>query len=99
VITTAPSGSARGFFFGVTTLYKMTVGELKDLIETYPDDMEVRIAGSPNWPFEYTILAVVSSELFKADEDCKDGGDDENLVRHPSTWIAPRAPILYLVKG
>lgn len=69
----------------------MTVGELKDLIEIYPDDMEVRIAGSLNCPVEYTILAVVSSELFKADEDCKDSGDDENVDRHPFTWTAPRA--------
>ena len=33
----------------------MTVNELKDLLEFYDGDMEVRFASQPNWPFEYSI--------------------------------------------
>ena len=33
----------------------MTINELKDLLEFYDGDMEVRFASQPNWPFEYSI--------------------------------------------
>ena len=33
----------------------MTVDELRDVLECYDGDMEVRFASQPNWPFEYSI--------------------------------------------
>ena len=37
----------------------MTINELKDLLEFYDGDMEVRFASQPNWPFEYSIIDAV----------------------------------------
>lgn len=33
----------------------MTVGELKDLLDGLDDDVEIRLAMQPAWPFEYSI--------------------------------------------
>ena len=33
----------------------MTVGELKELLEDLDDDVDVRLAMQPSWPFEYSI--------------------------------------------
>lgn len=33
----------------------MTVEELKEMLEEMDDDKEIRFAGQPNWPFEYSI--------------------------------------------
>lgn len=45
----------------------MTVGELKEVLDQMDDDIEVRLAMQPSWPFEYTIndYAVIEGE----DED------------------------------
>jgi hypothetical protein len=45
----------------------MTVGELKDLLEGLDDDIEVRLAMQPAWPFEYSIDD--SCLIEKEDED------------------------------
>ncbi len=37
----------------------MTVDELKEILEYYDGDMEVRFASQPNWPFEYSITDAV----------------------------------------
>ena len=33
----------------------MTIGELKEVLQDLDDDMDVRLAMQPFWPFEYTI--------------------------------------------
>jgi hypothetical protein len=33
----------------------MTVGELKELLDGLDDDVDVRLAMQPSWPFEYSI--------------------------------------------
>lgn len=38
----------------------MTVQELIQELEQYPDDMEVLLAQQPTWPLEYSIHGVVS---------------------------------------
>jgi len=43
----------------------MTVDELKEVLEYYDGDMEVRFASQPNWPFEYSINDAV---LVKTDD-------------------------------
>lgn len=41
----------------------MTVGELKNLLESFDDETEVRFASQPNWPFEYEIEDAVLADL------------------------------------
>ena len=45
----------------------MTVSELKEILEHYDDDMEVRFASQPNWPFEYSILDAVMVHVDEED--------------------------------
>jgi hypothetical protein len=45
----------------------MTVSELKRILEHYDDDMEVRFASQPNWPFEYSILDAVLAHVDEED--------------------------------
>lgn len=45
----------------------MTVSELKEILEHYDDDMEVRFASQPNWPFEYSILDAVMAHVDEED--------------------------------
>lgn len=45
----------------------MTVSELKEILEHYDDDMEVRFASQPNWPFEYSILDAVLAHVDEED--------------------------------
>ncbi len=36
----------------------MTVAALRDLLENYSDDTEVRLMTQPSWPFEWSIAGV-----------------------------------------
>ena len=45
----------------------MTVSELKEILEHYDDNMEVRFASQPNWPFEYSILDAVLAHVDEED--------------------------------
>ena len=45
----------------------MTVSELKEILEHYDDDMEVRFASQPNWPFQYSILDAVLAHVDEED--------------------------------
>ena len=45
----------------------MTVSELKEILEHYDDDMEVRFASQPSWPFEYSILDAVLAHVDEED--------------------------------
>jgi|TARA_R110000751_G_scaffold94798_5_gene185074 hypothetical protein len=38
----------------------MTVNDLKEVLEYYDGDMEVRFASQPNYPFEYSINDAVA---------------------------------------
>lgn len=40
----------------------MTVGELKQYLSDLPDDNEVRLMMQPNYPLEYSIESVVTSD-------------------------------------
>ncbi len=54
----------------------MNVGELKELLEGLDDEVEVRIAHQPSWPFEYSIGRVVEVDLSEDPEDEEDSDDD-----------------------
>jgi len=51
----------------------MTVGELLELLSVLPEEMEVKLATQPAWPFEYSIAG---AELV----------DDEEGI--PALWLA-----------
>ncbi|MCO5252604.1 MAG: hypothetical protein M9949_14445 [Candidatus Kapabacteria bacterium] len=45
----------------------MRVSELKEILENLDDDMEVRVASQPNYPFEYAIDGAVSGAELELD--------------------------------
>ena len=47
----------------------MTVNELKERLDYYDGDMEVRFASQPSWPSEYSINDIVPVQT-----------DDNNIV-------------------
>jgi hypothetical protein len=53
----------------------MNVYDLKQILEGMDDDVEVRWAAQPAWPFEYDIHDAVEIEL---DEDEDDEDEDED---------------------
>jgi predicted membrane GTPase involved in stress response len=55
----------------------MTVGELKEMLEGLDDDMEVRLAMQPAWPFEYSISSV---EVIDNDPEGSDKEPIEGIV-------------------
>lgn len=59
----------------------MTVRELIELLEDYPDDYEVRLMTQPSWPFENSIAGVIStSEMDNEDEKDEPTDPDADVV-------------------
>ena len=52
----------------------MRVKELRELLEDYDDEAEVKIMSQSNYPFEYSIKGVIQRNEFQRGED-EDGGD------------------------
>jgi hypothetical protein len=70
----------------------MTVGQLlealQDIAEEHGNDVEVRLAHQPQWPFEYSIAEVV---LVGADErELKPGDRVKNLLRGRQRGVIDR---------
>lgn len=55
----------------------MTVGELKEMIDGLDEDVEVRLAMQPSWPFEYSISSV---EVIDNDPEGSDEEPIEGIV-------------------
>lgn len=54
----------------------MNVRDLIEMLQDYDEDAEVFIMEQPNWPFEYSVIGVISrSEFEKDEEDDKDSND------------------------
>ena len=56
------------------------IAQLEELAESYGDDVEVRIASQPSWPFENALTGVVAADLNSDGEDRSEEwyrGDDE----------------------
>lgn len=47
----------------------MTVGHLIKILEVLDEDMEIRMASQPNWPFEYSIFGVTTKSRYSDEED------------------------------
>lgn len=66
----------------------MTVRELKDLLEDFEDECEVRFASQPGWAFEYEIDDAVSPDAREVDDDGEPAEAGDEAV-----------PVVYLVEG
>ena len=60
----------------------MTVSELKEILEYYDDDIEVRFASQPNWPFEYSILDAVMVNVDEEDIIYLEEGQQLGYLNH-----------------
>ena len=60
----------------------MTVSELKEILEHYDDDMEVRFASQPSWPFEYSILDAVLAHVDEEDVIYLEEGQQLGYLNH-----------------
>ena len=50
----------------------MTVRELREMLEMFDDEAEVRIMSQPSWPFEYSINNVIARGDFEDIENSED---------------------------
>ena len=71
----------------------MKVCDLIEMLSDYDPECEVRIAIQPNYPMEYSIDSVISTDDVKddedyANEDCKEQSD-----------VVEELPIVYLTEG
>jgi hypothetical protein len=77
----------------------LTVGDLKRMIEDLDDDMEVRTASQPSWPFEYSIASVEVIDLNAPELQ----DDDGESVYDPYIEREPGSPepneVCYIVEG
>ena len=69
----------------------MNIRDLKNIIEDLDDDLEVRFASQPSWPFEYSIYDAYVIDL-NVEYDSEDDEYLENEDDEPKD-------ILYLVEG
>lgn len=77
----------------------MNVGELKEMLEELDDEMEVRFASQPSWPFENEIRSGEVVDLSSQDDEdyCgPEGGPDPD---GEVTEETESEEILYLVEG
>jgi hypothetical protein len=71
----------------MTKTLRDLIDELEELAEEHGDDVEVRMAQQPNWPFEYSVDAVVA--VVNVDED--EEGEVEPKAGEPI--------VVYLAEG
>jgi len=78
----------------------MRVVDLKEILENYDDDLEVRFMAQPNWPFEYSIQGAVSRNEMNEDANDEDGEGDEEFEDEDGEED-PNKPkdCLFLVEG
>ena len=72
----------------------MTVAELKEELENYDDGQTVRIMSQPNWPFQYSLRGVVSTDDIKSHESEPDEPTEGSKNRDKDG-----NEIIYLVEG
>lgn len=68
----------------------MNVRNLKRFLEYLPDDIEIRFASQPNWPFEYSIEDVYVVDLNEGDEYYNEESEEEEVEPNE---------VVYLVEG
>jgi hypothetical protein len=65
----------------------MKVADLIEMLEDLPEDVEVRFAHQPNYPFEYSVACAVLVDY--AEHDPNEDGEDDVQAE----------PVVYLVEG
>ena len=69
----------------------MTVGLMRELLENFEDDVEVRLATQPSWPLAFRVAGIVDSkdvnEFADPDEYDPDNVDEENDPGAEICWI------------
>lgn len=81
----------------------MTVGELKERLEDFDDELEIRLATQPSWPLRFRLAGVTSDEeafeySYTPEEQDERGGEpSENFLwlveggtPHDESPYAPR---------
>ena len=48
----------------------MQVGELLEILKDYPEEMEVKLAQQPKWPFQYSVGRIVDANDADDNETC-----------------------------
>jgi hypothetical protein len=79
---------------------QMTVGELIERLQDFPEDATVRLASQPNWPFEYSIQGVTTlAEATQYDEDREYDADDEEGDENGVVYIVEGSQLGYTSKS
>jgi hypothetical protein len=84
----------------------MNVGDLKRALEDLDDDLEVRWASQPSWPFEWEISDVQVFDLNQDQEDENAEFEEPSVHENPDSagdedgydYVEPNE-IVYLVEG
>jgi hypothetical protein len=68
------------------------IDQLEDLAEEHGDDVEVRLAHQPSWPFEYSIDDVVAV--------CADDDDEAEAEDYPGQRVdgSSTLPVVYIAE-
>jgi len=69
------------------------IEQLEDLRQDLGDDVEVRLAFQPSWPFEHSIGEIVASDPADVDED-EDEDDTTRAARDDD-----HVPVVYIGEG
>lgn len=89
----------------------MRIVELIEILRQYDDDIEVRLAQQPSWPFEYSIGRVdfadapevmTYAEAEALDEDAQERADERaerGLLEYVQEGENRPLPILYIGEG
>jgi hypothetical protein len=72
------------------------ISDLQDIADEHDEDLEVRLAIQPNWPFEHSLsqIALVEGE----DESDEEFDDDDERNDRPEN-DKPSKTIVYLAEG
>jgi len=74
----------------------LTVGDLRMMLEGLDEDMEVRMASQPSWPFEYAIAGVTTK---RRAEQADDDIDEEVPHEQDIAYIVEGEQLCYASKN
>jgi len=57
-----------------------TIGDLREYLDAYPDDYEVRLLEQPSWPFEYSIEGI-----WHPTQECTECGSPADSPKHDAS--------------
>jgi len=69
----------------------MTVGQLKEMLEDFSDDLEIKMACQPNYPLQSTIAGIAGDFPDDDDEDDRTEPDCLYIVEGRQTGYAHKS--------